>query len=70
MSEVKYSILLRFMIRLHSLHASKQGPIKPRVVPGPDVHSGPYSKRPKILNIFDELKYVNIQISVGRLCII
>ena len=38
--------------------ADKQGPIKPRVVPGPDVHSAPVQNRPKNLNIFDELKHV------------
>ena len=32
---------------------------EPRVGPGPDVHSGSYSKlSKKKLNIFDELKYI------------
>ena len=44
-----------FVINKHSFN---QGPIKPRVGPGLDVHLGSYSKSPKNLNIFDELKYI------------
>ena len=44
--------ICKIFIRLY------QGLIKQRVGPGPDVHSGPYSKSFKNLNIFDELKYI------------
>ena len=35
-----------------------QHPIKPRVGPGPDVHSGPYSKLSQKFKYFDELNYI------------